>query len=335
MSIIKNISGERPYEIIPRELLQQCDKNRNNAKSKPLSLQAIGLLCNLQSYPESWEIHKTELYNRYEKNGRRQIQNAWNELVDARYIVQFKVYEDNKLEYYYYFSTSEITDEQIEELEEYHSSEKSERFDLKPKEATVQNEQYSNDAENPTVQSVQYNSYSTEVNSTKCTDNIIHNQYNTQQDITHEETTHNYKEKDVCSSNKVELTRYIEDELNIKMNKKYKETICTLSESFSGDMIMYAIDHTAVNATNAKVYLKTILENWIRDSISTLEDAKNYLGHNVKVANNSRELTPKWLKKNSPMEDRIKNNNEKVSEIEIQKFKDQLKKRWSSNQDIE
>lgn len=67
MSIIKNINNVKPFETIPRKLLQQCDKKRSHTESKPLSLQAIGLLCNLQSYPENWEIHKTELYNRYEK----------------------------------------------------------------------------------------------------------------------------------------------------------------------------------------------------------------------------------------------------------------------------
>lgn len=53
MSIIKNINSEKPFEVLPRELLQQCDKKRSNTENKPLSLQAIGLLCNLQSYPEN------------------------------------------------------------------------------------------------------------------------------------------------------------------------------------------------------------------------------------------------------------------------------------------
>lgn len=160
MSIIKNINSEKPFEVLPRKLLQQCDKKRSNTENKPLSLQAIGLLCNLQSYPENQEIHKTELYNRYEKKGRRQIQNAWNELVDAKYIVQFKVYKGNKLDYYYYFSVTPITNEQIKELEEYHNSESLERFNLKEK--------------IPTVHSEQYKMNSSEVNCSKRTNNIIH-----------------------------------------------------------------------------------------------------------------------------------------------------------------
>lgn len=132
MSIIKNINSVKPFESIPRELLQQCDKKRSNQDNKPLSLQAIGLLCNLQSYPENWELHKQN-YIIVMKNGRRQIQNAWNELVDANYIVQFKVYDGNKLDYYYYFSVSPITEDQIKELEEFHNSESLKRFELKDK----------------------------------------------------------------------------------------------------------------------------------------------------------------------------------------------------------
>lgn len=172
---VSNIGGNmNKFEVLPRELLQQCDKKRSNTENKPLSLQAIGLLCNLYSYPENWEIHKTELYNRYEKNGRRQIQNAWNELVDAKYIVQFKIHNGNKLDYYYYFDVTPITNDQIKQLEEYHNSKSLERFDLKEKSSTVQNEQYSNDGLFPTVQNEQFKMNSSEVNSSKRTDNIIH-----------------------------------------------------------------------------------------------------------------------------------------------------------------
>lgn len=105
---VKNYSKDKGYEIIPRSLLQH----------ERLSLQAIGLLCNLQSYPEDWEIHKTEVYKRFPKNGKTSVANAWEELVEEKYIIQFRKRNGKKWEYIYYFNLEPFTDEQVKELEE-------------------------------------------------------------------------------------------------------------------------------------------------------------------------------------------------------------------------
>lgn len=34
---------------------------------KEISLQALGLLVNVMSYADTWDLHKTELYKRYKK----------------------------------------------------------------------------------------------------------------------------------------------------------------------------------------------------------------------------------------------------------------------------
>ena len=112
---IKHFKKDYGYELIPRELLQSCDKN--SKYSKDLSLQAIGLLVNLQSYPENWDLNKTELYKRYSKNGRSSVQNAWNELVEKNFIVQFHKREGKRNIYTYYFSLTPFSDDDIKEIE--------------------------------------------------------------------------------------------------------------------------------------------------------------------------------------------------------------------------
>ena len=314
MSIIKNINSEKPFEVLPRELLQQCDKKRSNTENKPLSLQAIGLLCNLQSYPENWEIHKTELYNRYEKNGRRQIENAWNELVDAKYIVQFKVHNGNKLDYYYYFDVTPITNDQIKQLEEYHNSKSLERFDLKQKNPTVQSEQCSHDGISPTVQNEQFKMNSSEVNSSKRTDNIIHNQHNT-----HEHNTHNNKKESGSSYN--ELINKVKIELGVNITPAYKNELLKIFSNFDDDIINYAIEYASINGSSPKQFLLKVLSNWQNANITTLEQAKNFKISSKKnnIVHFSKEKTPKWL------QDRNNNNSQEMTEEEKAKFEEERK----------
>ena len=337
MSIIKNINSDKPFEVLPRELLQQCDKKRNNTENTALSLQAIGLLCNLQSYPENWEIHKTELYNRYEKNGRRQIQNAWNELVDAKYIVQFKVYDGNKLNYYYYFSIYPITDEQIKQLEEFHNSESLNRFELKEEKSTVQNVQQDNDGLSPTVQSVQYNLYSKEVNSTNRTDNIIHNQHNTHENTTHENTTHNNQktENDKNSSScKNNIENLIEREFKIKITNKYKNELNPFIEHFSYEILEHAINYASTHGNNPKIFLLAILRKWKENNVNTLDEAQSFRVKKSNIVSFSREKTPEWLKNRDKQSENEKEmTKEELAKFEKERneFRKQLEEDWGED----
>lgn len=266
------------------------------------------------------------------KNGRRQIQNAWNELVDANYIVQFKIYDGNKLDYYYYFSTEEITEEQIKELEAFHHSEKLDRFELKDKNPTVQNEQYDNDGGFSTVHSVQYNLYSTDVNSTKRTDNIIHNQYNTHKQNTHEYTTHNpktTKNKPSGSSQHQKLLKMVKKEFNIQITESYEKQLTSLFNYFDQDIIEYAIEYASVYGNKPKVLLLSVLEKWKDADIQTLDEAKAFKVTQTNVVNFSREKTPEWLNERNNAQ---KVNDSKDDDPQLEKdreaFLAQLKKDW-------
>lgn len=105
---VKRFVKNKGFESINRDMLQDVEH---------LSLQAIGLLANLTSYPDTWTIYKTELYNRFAKNGRRSVENAWNELVKSNYVVQLRKREGNKYSYIYYHSQTPFTDEDIQEIE--------------------------------------------------------------------------------------------------------------------------------------------------------------------------------------------------------------------------
>jgi hypothetical protein len=91
-----------PYDnhiVLPIETAQAVQENREN----PISLEALGLLVNLLSYPTSWELHKTELYKRYANNKESSVRTAWKNLVEANYIIEFRYRSGKSWEYVYYF----------------------------------------------------------------------------------------------------------------------------------------------------------------------------------------------------------------------------------------
>lgn len=102
---IRQFSKRKGFESIPRELLQ----------SKELSLEAIGLLCNLQSYPSNWTLYKTELRKRF-KNKEKVVDKIWDELVSYGYVIQFWKRVGRKYEYAYFFNVEKFNLDEIQEL---------------------------------------------------------------------------------------------------------------------------------------------------------------------------------------------------------------------------
>ncbi|MCP3032339.1 hypothetical protein LF817_13405 [Halobacillus sp. A1] len=63
--------------VIPVATAQAPQKNTsNNISDTSLSLKTLGLLVNLLSYPTTWELHKTELYKRFIKDGQKSVSTA-------------------------------------------------------------------------------------------------------------------------------------------------------------------------------------------------------------------------------------------------------------------
>lgn len=190
---IKHFKKDYGYELIPRELLQSCDKN--SKYSKGLSLQAIGLLVNLQSYPENWDLNKTELYKRYSKNGRSSVQNAWNELVEKNFIVQFHKREGKRNIYTYYFSLTPFSDEDIKEIESLEQTNAKKSLALKKNQSSKNKKKFrfKNNTITLSYQGILSCRFSTsqnehlKMNSSKPTTNRLHSKEITHQDTTQED----------------------------------------------------------------------------------------------------------------------------------------------------
>ncbi|MGP5096174.1 hypothetical protein [Staphylococcus equorum] len=227
---IKHFKKDNGYELIPRELLQACDKNSNFFKD--LSLQAIGLLVNLQSYPETWVINKSELYKRYSKNGKTSVTNAWNELVDKNFIVQFHKREGKVNNYVYYFSLTPFTESDIKEIELIENNESSKSLNLKKKYAkSKSNKQpkYKFKRANKPLFETQSLSFwlstsqneKLKMNCSKPESNVLHRKETTHKDITQEENTH--KNNEVSDMNDMYDNSFIRERATLHSNHSHHD----------------------------------------------------------------------------------------------------------------
>jgi hypothetical protein len=109
-----------PYQYsvdVPIGVAQAAQKKiAGQENTNPISLNALGLLINLLSYPVDWEIHKTELYKRFASDGEKSVRSAWNNLVEANYIIEFKYRVGKKYEYVYYLRKFPFSDEEKAEI---------------------------------------------------------------------------------------------------------------------------------------------------------------------------------------------------------------------------
>lgn len=118
MARMKKMKLEKEYVEVPNETAVAVETRKNNDNPEScLSLQALGLIVNLWSYnTEEWELHKTELYKRYGKNKETSVKNAWKELIDSNYIIEYKFRVGKKWDYEYYYRIKPFTDEERKEI---------------------------------------------------------------------------------------------------------------------------------------------------------------------------------------------------------------------------
>lgn len=109
----KKRTFEREYVQVPNETAQASQIYINKQLNEnPLSLEAQGLLLNLWSYPDTFEVHKTELYKRFAYNKETSVKRAWKCLIDTGYMVEYKYRDGKRWEYVYEFSILPFTEEQ-------------------------------------------------------------------------------------------------------------------------------------------------------------------------------------------------------------------------------
>lgn len=128
MGKMKKWKLEKEYVEVPNKTAQSVELKDSK---ECLSLQALGLIVNLWSYnTEEWELHKTELYKRYGKNKETSVRNAWKELMDANYIIEFKFRVGKKWDYDYYYRIKPFTAAEREEILAYAEKEHGEIWTL-------------------------------------------------------------------------------------------------------------------------------------------------------------------------------------------------------------
>lgn len=122
MAIMQKHKQEKNYVEIPNKTAKAPEKK---TPEQSISLQALGLIVNLWSYDiEKWELYKTELYKRFTNNKATSVTSAWAELVEAKYILEYKVRIGKKNDYIYFYNIVPFTETEIAEynaqvLEEY------------------------------------------------------------------------------------------------------------------------------------------------------------------------------------------------------------------------
>lgn len=105
---VKKFKKQKGYESLNREFLQRND----------LSLEARGLLSYMESMPDNYIFHKTNLYTCFEKNKKTSVERIWNELLDQNFIIAYSKGKKPKQQFEYLFSHEGFSEETIHELNE-------------------------------------------------------------------------------------------------------------------------------------------------------------------------------------------------------------------------
>lgn len=103
---VKKFRKSKGYESLSREFLQRND----------LSLEARGLLAYMESMPDDYVFHKTQLYKCFEKNKKRSVERIWNELLDKHFIIAFSRGSGPRQEFDYLFTHESFSEQDISEL---------------------------------------------------------------------------------------------------------------------------------------------------------------------------------------------------------------------------
>ncbi len=98
-----------PFVMVPNRTAKAPEMKNNE---NPISLEALGLIVNLMHYADGWELHKTEIYKRFAFNKETSVKKAWNELIKAGYMVEYKYRVGKRWEYEYIYNIVPYTEEQ-------------------------------------------------------------------------------------------------------------------------------------------------------------------------------------------------------------------------------
>ncbi|WP_407350323.1 hypothetical protein VNN41_09775 [Lactococcus garvieae] len=88
-----------------------------------MSLEARGLLAYMESMPDDYVFHKTQLYKCFDKNRKTSVERIWNELLDNRFILAFSKGSGPRQKFEYLFTHESFSEQDILELNKQYFSE--------------------------------------------------------------------------------------------------------------------------------------------------------------------------------------------------------------------
>lgn len=103
---VKKYKKAKGYESLNREFLQRND----------LSLEARGLLAYMESMPDDYIFHKTNLYKCFDKNKKTSVERIWNELLDNHFIIAFSKGKAPQQDFEYLFTHEGFSEQEIEKI---------------------------------------------------------------------------------------------------------------------------------------------------------------------------------------------------------------------------
>ena len=110
---VKKFKKHKGYESLNRKFLQRND----------LSLEARGLLAYMESMPDDYIFHKTNLYKCFAKNKKTSVERIWNELLDNHFIIAFSKGKAPKQEFEYLFTHEGFSEQEVEQISQEYLSE--------------------------------------------------------------------------------------------------------------------------------------------------------------------------------------------------------------------
>ena len=325
-------------KIVKVQLKQQFLQVPNETARRPendISLQALGLLTNIMSYPETWELRKTELYKRYKKNKETSVSNAWKELVEHGFIIECKIRDGKKWDYNYYIRLVPFTEEEKEQIRNDVQSQIDDGTSIfwtlenqVPKKSDVS----TLDFQDPKMR----------------TSKSRDNKKGTKEKQTKEINTSTYVGSD-SSRHSVVFDRFVE---GYQLTNYAKQQLSILVDTYDETLVLEALNRAISNEAQKPIaYIKGILNKWRKSGVTSLNDIKDYeeehKRNKVRSTKNKKPTQQKRPTKDLPAaapeiaatvdmpkqmtDDELKKRQEQIK-AKLAKMREQQKKIWAGEE---
>jgi len=241
----------------------------NNAlRDKTLSLKAKGLYSLIQSYItiEDFTLYKDYLKS-FCKEGTKAFESAWKELKDEGYLIQYRLQDNtpdknNKKKMTFYYEYELLDSKNIELAKKIHDNQNRKKKEEK--------------SHNPKTEGMGKNQKAipTKTDSMDDRQDGIGGIYNNT-DPNNTNLNNTYSEEEETFQG---IINKIENNLEIKLNKKKKEIISSLLKSYSIELFNKALDISLLKSNKDIIsYIQSTLQDWNKKGLNSLEEVENMI----------------------------------------------------------